>query len=681
MPPPFRPSKEYIYAGGKLVATEEVGPTAVSDGASCALQQVANPMIAGHTYNVEIRMSNTVPTTMWDTASYALASRGSIDWGVHSVPLTQPVLGSGPAVFNFTVTAPSTPGTYNFQWQMAHSGTLFGSPSDSVAVVVNSPIAVNITQPTNSFSANAPTNITLSATASDSDAAISKVDFYRGTTLIGTTTTAQSGTYSLAWNNVSAGSYTLTAKATDSAGTSNTSVPVNITVNSPPTALLIMPDNGPLFTAPANLALNAYANDFDGTVSKVDFYQDANLIGTINGPITPGTPYTFQWNNVSAGTYTLTAKSTDNSGAVTTSNTVKIKVNVMPPLIYDDFNDNTRDVAKWVILNAPSVVNVAEQNQQLEISPTIDTAAYSGYSMASAIDLTNAEASVELVQPTAPVGSAQTLFGIWGSGAWGYGGFLICADGSNIYFQLNVNGVITQNHLIPYDPTQHQYLRIRHDVVTDNIVWETSADEITWTSQFTIARPFPITAMWPVLYAGKWGNEVNQPGTAIFDNFRVDWVNQVNVALASNGATASASSYFNGFAPSGVINGDRKGLGLGQNGYWSSSGPGFPQSLEVSFSGTKTLTEIDVFTVQDNYSNPSEPTSALTFSQYGMTSYEVQYWNGSEYVDVPGGNVTNNNLVWRRFTFAPLTTNKIRVLSYSSPDSWSRATEIEAWGD
>jgi hypothetical protein len=27
--------------------------------------------------------------------------------------------------------------------------------------------------------------------------------------------------------------------------------------------------------------------------------------------------------------------------------------------------------------------------------------------------------------------------------------------------------------------------------------------------------------MYPSLYAGKWGNEVSQPGTAIFDDFRV----------------------------------------------------------------------------------------------------------------------------------------------------------------
>jgi YD repeat-containing protein len=45
----------------------------------------------------------------------------------------------------------------------------------------------------------------------------------------------------------------------------------------------------------------------------------------------------------------------------------------------------------------------------------------------------------------------------------------------------------------------------------------------------------------------------------------------INVALAANGATVTASSSFSGFAGSGAINGDRKGLFVWQDGYWSTS--------------------------------------------------------------------------------------------------------------
>jgi len=70
--------------------------------------------------------------------------------------------------------------------------------------------------------------------------------------------------------------------------------------------------------------------------------------------------------------------------------------------------------------------------------------------------------------------------------------------------------------------------------------------------------------------------------------------------------------------------------------------------------------------LQDNYSNPSEPTEAMTFSLYGVTAFDVQYWNGSSWVTVPGGSVTGNNKVWRKFTFTAITTSKIRVVTEHS---------------
>ena len=129
-------------------------------------------------------------------------------------------------------------------------------------------------------------NITLTATAADSDGTVSKVDFYRsGTTLIGTVATSP---YSIVWNNVPAGSYALTAKATDNKGATTTSSPaVNITVttpaNNPPTISITSPASGAVINAPASVTINASAADSDGTVSKVDFYDGATLLGTVNG--------------------------------------------------------------------------------------------------------------------------------------------------------------------------------------------------------------------------------------------------------------------------------------------------------------------------------------------------------------------------------------------------------------
>ena len=54
----------------------------------------------------------------------------------------------------------------------------------------------------------------------------------------------------------------------------------------------------------------------------------------------------------------------------------------------------------------------------------------------------------------------------------------------------------------------------------------------------------------------------------------------------------------------------------------------WPDTVQVNFNGTKRITEIDVYTLQDAYGTPQEPTETMTFSQYGIIDFDVQYWNG-----------------------------------------------------
>ena len=69
--------------------------------------------------------------------------------------------------------------------------------------------------------------ITITATASDSDGSVTKVEFRDGTTLLGTDTSAP---YSYTWRNVPSGDHALTARATDNAGATATSGTVGIVV-------------------------------------------------------------------------------------------------------------------------------------------------------------------------------------------------------------------------------------------------------------------------------------------------------------------------------------------------------------------------------------------------------------------------------------------------------------------
>lgn len=155
----------------------------------------------------------------------------------------------------------------------------------------------------------------------------------------------------------------------------------------------------------------------------------------------------------------------------------------------------------------------------------------------------------------------------------------------------------------------------------------------------------------------------------------------INVASQASGGIASATSIYNaGFAASGANNGDRRGINWGAGGGWNNATPGlFPEALQINFSGTKTISEIGVFTVQDAYSAPSEPTAAMTFSLYGITDFDVQYWNGAAWVTVSGGSVSGNNLVWRKFTFASVATTAIRINVRNALNSYSRIVEVEAY--
>lgn len=182
---------------------------------------------------------------------------------------------------------------------------------------------VSITNPANGATFIAPASVTINATASDSDGTVSSVAFYQGSTLLGTDTTSP---YSFTWSSVAAGAYSLTAVATDNAGGIKTSSAVAITVNNPgnvaPTASITSPANGATFTAPASITINANAADTDGTVSSVAFYQGSTLLGTDTT-----SPYSFTWSSVAAGTYSLTARATDNGGATGTSAAVSVTVN------------------------------------------------------------------------------------------------------------------------------------------------------------------------------------------------------------------------------------------------------------------------------------------------------------------------------------------------------------------
>jgi regulation of enolase protein 1 (concanavalin A-like superfamily) len=121
----------------------------------------------------------------------------------------------------------------------------------------NVPPTVALSAPANGATYAAPASMTLSASASDSDGTVSKVEFYSGTTLLGSDTTAP---YSYAWSSVPAGSYSITAVAYDNAGAKATSAARSISVT------------GTTTTVPTAVAFHASADHAIVTSYRFDVF-------------------------------------------------------------------------------------------------------------------------------------------------------------------------------------------------------------------------------------------------------------------------------------------------------------------------------------------------------------------------------------------------------------------------
>ncbi|MFL6256240.1 MAG: hypothetical protein ACJ74T_14620, partial [Pyrinomonadaceae bacterium] len=151
-----------------------------------------------------------------------------------------------------------------------------------------------------------------------------------------------------------------------------------------------------------------------------------------------------------------------------------------------------------------------------------------------------------------------------------------------------------------------------------------------------------------------------------------------NVALASYGATATASSTANAnFPASGVINGEHNGNDWGAGGGWNDGTRNvFPDNVQVNLNVVQSINDIDVYTLKNQPNNGSTVGDFTSATSYGIKDFDVQYWNGSAWVTA--ASFTGNTRVKRRVSFStPILTDKIRVVVNSANDNtYSRVVEI-----
>jgi hypothetical protein len=166
----------------------------------------------------------------------------------------------------------------------------------------------------------------------------------------------------------------------------------------------------------------------------------------------------------------------------------------------------------------------------------------------------------------------------------------------------------------------------------------------------------------------------------------------VNVANAATGATATASSTQTdrNYAPAGAIDGERKGIDWENGGGWNDGTRDvWPDWLQVNFNGSQTIGQVIVYTLQNNFRSPVEPTPATPADIYGIEDFQVQYWNGSAWVvvDDPAtsgvveGDIVGNDKAMRVILIpSGITTDRIRVHVTKGRVYYSRVVEVEAFG-
>jgi hypothetical protein len=140
---------------------------------------------------------------------------------------------------------------------------------------------------------------------------------------------------------------------------------------------------------------------------------------------------------------------------------------------------------------------------------------------------------------------------------------------------------------------------------------------------------------------------------------------RINAAFPSGEAVFSVSTMYRlRGGPRAVINGDIRSI------RWREAPPdGSIGWLDVSFTEEKKVSEVHVFSTEEESAALAEVIEALPFTEHGLQDFDVRYWTDEGWKLVPGGAVTGNERVWVKLAFPPLRTARIRLVVRSVLDA------------
>ena len=626
-------------SGNRCILTPDTSRTVSADFVTFNVTTMSPPAAGavGSAYSVTFLPSGGVQPLTWSINS------GTLPPGV----TLSPSLG----VINGT---PTTKGRYAFTLQATDVLGAQTVPTSVEISVTAAPPTSAILTPKNGATVIGPL-VTVSGTAVDTGGAgLQSVEISADN---GVSWHAAVGTssWSYLWSALSAGECTLRSRATDLTGTvESLGTALTVTVDLPPTLILSTLSDGAA-TSSAVLNVAGFVTDATGISSL-----------TINGanvPVNSDGSFTYPL-LLPTGSSTITTIAIDTANNQTVERRTVTCDPLLPGLNVTAPSDNSCSNKNFITV----IGNISDPNAMVAISvnggdsqpaATIDRA------FALTVNLTPGLNTLEI-----------TVSDLQGKK-------------NSLKRTIVANG---QNPTIMLSPVQ--------DYMTSNPVQSiggTIGDAIT---PVTVALSDGVSAYTPAVTNGTFSQgvtltdkksypfeisvtESNASKTIVRRNILFVPPVRSNVALATNGGIATGSSTYNvsSYPVAAMNNGDRKGIKWGAGGGWNDATNNlYPDWAQITFNGKKSINEIDLFTLQDLYTTPLEPTATHNFTKYGVTAFDVQYWNGAGWATVPGGGITGNNLVWRKITFPAVITDRIRVLISASLGGYSRIVEIEAYG-
>jgi hypothetical protein len=201
-------------------------------------------------------------------------------------------------------------------------------------------------------------------------------------------------------------------------------------------------------------------------------------------------------------------------------------------IVSDDFNDNSIDTSTWdpntlFTSLTDTNVSIAEVAHRLKIGPllkNVNGPSYRGLRTVNTYSFDNSSAYVELVQAPASNTNAEAVFTV---GSDFNNSYRMYVSGGNLIGVIRRpagRGAVEDTlFTIPYNLTNHRFLRIRNDL--GNLFMDTAPGSGgtpgTWTQQYTETWNSGVVTS-AIIFEIKAGTnqvEANSPGTVIFDNF------------------------------------------------------------------------------------------------------------------------------------------------------------------